>query len=285
MPSRVPPSGPTGRFSMRTASCSSACRTRWPRERFAANYCAVDALRCEAGAVRGARVIDRASGESLDVHARLTVNAAGPWVDEVHRAAGTRAAEGARTEHVWAMNLVLPGAGLRSALGVAGAENRVYFATPWCGRTILGTWQSANTGKEEVGEDQIEAFLAEIRTLFPRVPARRADVLYVQAGRMPMERRMADGSVRLARHSTLLDHGAADGPDGLLSLRSVKWTTARLVAEHAVDWAAARLGGSWGEWRDAHPPVARRAVGGDGGGGAGVRCLARLPARVGRASR
>ncbi|MCB1991767.1 MAG: hypothetical protein KDG49_09955, partial [Geminicoccaceae bacterium] len=44
------------------------------------------------------------------------------------------------------------------------------------------------------------------------------------------------------RRGVVIDHGPADGIQGVLSLQGVKYTTARLVAESVVDLALARLG-------------------------------------------
>lgn len=45
------------------------------------------------GKVVGARVTDRLSGESLDVHAKVVVNATGPFVDGVRALSDPQAAK------------------------------------------------------------------------------------------------------------------------------------------------------------------------------------------------
>jgi glycerol-3-phosphate dehydrogenase len=59
------------------------------------------------------------------------------------------------------------------------------------------------------------------------------DVLYCYQGLTPAD----DGDNHSTRlhHSRVIDHSASDGVDGLISLVSIKWTTARGVAERAVD--------------------------------------------------
>jgi glycerol-3-phosphate dehydrogenase len=68
----------------------------------------------------------------------------------------------------------------------------------------------------------------------------------------------ADGARGLRARSRVLDH-AKDGLPGLLSLLTVKYTTARAVAEKAVDAAVARLGRRTARCRTAIEPLARAA--------------------------
>lgn len=50
------------------------------------NHCEAAALLKDAsGRVTGARVTDRQSGKSFDVHARVVVNATGPYADKLRR--------------------------------------------------------------------------------------------------------------------------------------------------------------------------------------------------------
>jgi glycerol-3-phosphate dehydrogenase len=60
------------------------------------------------GAVAGVRVTDRQSGRSFDVHARVVVNATGPYVDRLRRLSnpdGAKAVTASSGAHV-----TLPGA-------------------------------------------------------------------------------------------------------------------------------------------------------------------------------
>jgi glycerol-3-phosphate dehydrogenase len=84
----------------------------------------------------------------------------------------------------------------------------------------------------------VEAFFEEVRQAFPWAGLDRADVALVHRGRVPGD----GGSAGLLTRSRLVDHEVEDGVPGLLSLLSVKYTTARGLAEQAVDLALRRLG-------------------------------------------
>jgi glycerol-3-phosphate dehydrogenase len=80
--------------------------------------------------------------------------------------------------------------------------------------------------------------LQEIVLAYPSARLSRGDVRLVHAGLVPVTgRRASAGDVELARRFQIRDH-----EDGMLSVTGVKYTTARGVAEAAVDRVAARLG-------------------------------------------
>jgi glycerol-3-phosphate dehydrogenase len=65
-------------------------------------------------------------------------------------------------------------------------------------------------------------------------------VLAVLGGMLPETPRQDRDEVQLVKHSRVYDH-AREGATGLVSIVGVKWTTARLGAEEAVDLVEARL--------------------------------------------
>ncbi len=85
---------------------------------------------------RGRR--SRSTATTVDVRARVVVNAAGPWVDEVRRLESPRAGTSVRLSkgaHV----LVPGGEDWSAALTVPQDDVRVTFAVPWYGLLLLGT--------------------------------------------------------------------------------------------------------------------------------------------------
>ena len=113
-------------------------------------------------------------------------------------------------------------------------------AVPWGGGTLVGTYQPDGVVREEDGEALepiIDAFLAEVRAAFPGLDASREAVRFVHHGLVPGKEE-SKGSDLLAEPK-VLSH--AELP-GVWSLVGVKYTTARLAAERAVDAVARAVG-------------------------------------------
>jgi glycerol-3-phosphate dehydrogenase len=184
-------------------------------------------LRCGAR-VAGARVRDLESGGELEVRARMVLNAAGPGMDAVLGLAGLSRPP---APLLLAMNLVLRRAPLSGyALG-ARSHGRYLFLVPWRDRAIVGTAYAAAESPPQPQE-----FLAEAARAYPWADLVPADVTLVHRGLVPGWR-----PDQLWDRSLVVDHEVEDGRPGLVSLLGVKYTTARGVAERAVDVVARRL--------------------------------------------
>ena len=193
-----------------------------------ANYAPVKALSREGGRVRGAVVRDLETGTEAVVRARLVVNAAGPDVGAILGLAGIARPE---VPLLHAANLVLRRA-VVSGQGVGvESEGRFLFLAPWADRSIVGTDYSP------AGPVDADVFFDVARRAFPWAGLDRADVAVVHRGRVPGTR-----ASTLWTRGRVIDHERDDGVPGLVSLVSVKYTTARAAAEQAVDLACRRLG-------------------------------------------
>jgi glycerol-3-phosphate dehydrogenase len=198
--------------------------------------------------VRGVRARDQTTGREVEVRARLTLNAAGPGALTLLTQAGLSAPPVA---FLRAMNLVFARpAGVGLGVG-APSGGRFLFLVPWRGLTLVGT--AYEPAEVEERADSVPVFLEEARRAFPWADLRPADLCLVHRGLVP-----GRGSAAGLRGRTLwLDHEADGGEPGLVSVIGVKFTTARGVAEAAVDLAARRLGQSVRSCRTAHTPLPR----------------------------
>jgi glycerol-3-phosphate dehydrogenase len=109
---------------------------------------------------------------------------------------------------------------------------------------VIGTAHLPYRGSPDawrIDQADVDQFIAEINASLPAVRLGPEDVRYCYGGLTPAEGE-ADGQVRRSRQSQVLDHAHRDGLGGLISVLGVKYTTARLVAERAVDLAFKKLG-------------------------------------------
>jgi glycerol-3-phosphate dehydrogenase len=202
--------------------------------------------------VAGALVRDEIGGSICELRAALTINAAGPWVASLLEAGPRRLTVGPNAGLSKGLNLVVDRRFGDHAFGITSRRpsdaavprgSRLFFVTPWRERTIIGTSHEPFSGSPEdhgPTEAEIAGFLAEVNSVWPEADIRRDEVLYTYSGLTPA----AEEGER-SRANVVRDHLSADGVNGLLSVLGVKYTTARLVAEKAVDLAHQRLQRSW----------------------------------------
>jgi glycerol-3-phosphate dehydrogenase len=200
------------------------------------NRAEVVSLRLVDGAVRGAEVV--VDGGVVDVRARVTVNAAGPWVDHVRRledpGAGTsvRLSKGA---HV----LVPGGADWSAALTVPQDDVRVTFAVPWYGLLLLGTTDTDFDGdpaEVSVEPADVTRVLQEAAKALPSALLEPGLVRASFAGLRVLP--LGDGGTATARRETVFSVGAG----GMLSVAGGKLTTYRRIAIEALQRIRGPLG-------------------------------------------
>ena len=223
----------------------------------AVNYVTATGFLQEDGRVTGVRARDELSGVALEIRARLVVNATGPWVDDL-----LGRFDPPLLRHKFylstAMNLVTRqilrdcAVGLSSRYaralpdGSTKSRSRVLFVAPWHGYSLVGTRHAPYDGDvagDWVTEEIIRDFVAEVNQAYPGAALRREDVYQVHRGFLPATADSRDrAGVRLIREGQVTDHATENGVDGLVTVVGVKYTTARHVAEKAVDLVFTKLG-------------------------------------------
>jgi glycerol-3-phosphate dehydrogenase len=212
-----------------------------------ANYALAVGFLRDGPRVTGVRARDQLTGREMEVRARLTLNAAGPRALALLAEAGLAVPP---LSFLRAMNLVFARpAGVAQAVGALSA-GRFLFLVPWHGRTIVGT---AYAPAEAPERDSVRTFLHEAQRAFPWAGLDARDLSLVHRGLVPG----AGGAAGLRTRTLFVDHEADHGVPGLVSVVGVKYTTARGVAETAVDLVARRLRRSLAPCRTAITPLPR----------------------------
>jgi glycerol-3-phosphate dehydrogenase len=94
-----------------------------------------------------------------------------------------------------------------------------------------------------LNEAMVQGFLDQINSAHPPLQLSLKDVRQVTWGFLPVNQEDANRQpVRLTREGVVIDHHKKDGISGLISILGVKYTTARVVAEQAVNLAVSKLG-------------------------------------------
>jgi glycerol-3-phosphate dehydrogenase len=217
-----------------------------------ANHTSVTALlRSRDGDVAGARTRGELDGADGAVLARRTVLATG---STSRRLAGELLGreDGASGSHSLALNVVLPDLGYRTAFAIRsrprGGGTRQVLFVPWRGRTLLGTGHYAWSGDPRSFDPTAAdpgPLLEEANGAWEGPRVREEDVLLVHAGLLPLDPAARASPDRLLREPEVHDH-ATDGARGLVSVTSVRFSYARLLARRTVSRVLRSLGGADG---------------------------------------
>jgi glycerol-3-phosphate dehydrogenase len=203
-----------------------------------ANY--VDALAPVRDGTRiaGMTARDQIGGTPLTIKARAVVNVAGAHAGLLMQRFGvTRELPMLR-----AMNLLTSRRASDMALASPAPGGRMLTLVPWHGRALIGTSQSTSMVQPDdlaVRAADIHAFIAEANAAFPALNLTREDVSLVHRGVVPAIAGR-NGVPDLRPTPAIWDH-ASDSAEGAFTVVGVKYTTARAVAERAVNLIGKRL--------------------------------------------
>ncbi|MDB5313974.1 MAG: Glycerol-3-phosphate dehydrogenase [Gemmataceae bacterium] len=205
------------------------------------NYTPVTGLtRGPGGAVTGVVARDLEGGGEFRAAARVVVNAAGPFCDDLRRMADPAApplVAASQGSHVVLDRSFLSGGA--ALLIPKTPDGRVLFVIPWHGHTLVGTTDIAvpHVPVEPRATAGEVDFILETAGRYLAKPPRRGDVLGTFAGIRPLVKRDGGSTAALAR-----DHTIRSDRPGLLTITGGKWTTYREMAEECVDRAAELAG-------------------------------------------
>jgi glycerol-3-phosphate dehydrogenase len=188
--------------------------------------------------VKGAKVTDLESGETLSVKAKTTIMAAGVWTDPLYKKFGVKPGYAVRMSK--GAHIVVPGDAIKSETGVIiKTDVSVLFIIPWGDKWIVGTTDTDyDESREEPlasREDVTYIINQANRVLEPKL--RRDQVIGVFAGLRPLVSTDPDSpTTKLSR-----EHVVDSPAPGFVSIAGGKYTTYRVMAEDAVNEAINHL--------------------------------------------
>lgn len=191
--------------------------------------------------IMGVRVKDVLSRQSVDVRAKIIVNAAGPWVDVV-RSADERANTDnkhlklSKGVHIVINNSKLP---LQNAIYFDAPDGRLIFAIPRAGKTYIGTTDTFYKGdpaKIKVNKEDREYLLECITNFFPKIHLTLEDIESSWAGVRPLIYEEGKTASEISRKDEIWESHT-----GLITIAGGKLTGYRKMAKRAVSLVVKRL--------------------------------------------
>jgi glycerol-3-phosphate dehydrogenase len=205
------------------------------------NRAGVTGLRKDAsGRVRGATIV--ADGDEIEVQARVVVNAAGVWADDV-RALD----EGTHPDSIRpakGIHITVPWGKVRNdiaAIVPVPKDRRSIFVVPWGDFTYIGTTDTDYDGpvdEPQCTPDDI-TYLVDAMNLVLREPITSDDIVGTWAGLRPL---VKGGSVGEKTSDLSRRHAVRGSAGGVISITGGKLTTYRRMAADTVDAVTAELG-------------------------------------------
>jgi len=202
---------------------------------------------------------DELTGESMDLSARVVINAAGVWAAEVDSSIRLRPSRG--THLVFdASSFGNPTAAL--TIPIPGETNRFVFALPvQLGRVYLGLTDEEAPGPipdvPEPTPGEVTFLLDTVNTAL-QTELTNADVTGAYAGLRPLIDIAGEGGGRTADLSR--DHAVLESDSGLFSVVGGKLTEYRYMAEDVLDRAIAARGLSASPCRTRNLPLVGAAA-------------------------
>lgn len=169
--------------------------------------------------------------------ARVLVNAAGPWVDQVLDALGIEPGVRRRTRLVRGSHIVVPRLyGGTHAFIVQNPDRRVAFVIPFEEDfTLIGTTEVDVGSPEDAAPSPDEVkYLCETIARYFRLPVHAEDVVWRFGGIRPLYDDHKENASAVTR-DYLLDVKSAEGAAPILTVYGGKITTFRRLAEHALE--------------------------------------------------
>ncbi|UNK40383.1 glycerol-3-phosphate dehydrogenase/oxidase (plasmid) [Shinella sp. H4-D48] len=211
-----------------------------------------------SGAMNGATLVGQrdglitlrdADGVERLVRAGTVVNAAGPWIDHVNETLGIsgKLIGGTKGSHILLQHPELVKSLKGRMIYFEADDGRICLVYDFLGLALVGSTdiKADNPDTVRCEEDEIDYFIASLRSLLPKLDFSRDQIVYAYSGIRPLPASDASNPGLISRdHSAPVAEPAKGRPFPVISLVGGKWTTFRGFAEEVADTILSRIGRS-----------------------------------------
>ncbi|MGQ3280507.1 MAG: glycerol-3-phosphate dehydrogenase/oxidase, partial [Shinella sp.] len=181
------------------------------------------------------------------VRAATVVNGAGPWIDHVNATLGVpgKLIGGTKGSHILLRHPELVKSLKGRMIYFEADDGRICLVYDFLGLALVGSTDTKADNPETVRceEEEIDYFLASLRSLLPKLDFGREQIVYAYSGIRPLPASDASNPGLISRdHSAPVAEPVEGRPFSVISLVGGKWTTFRGFAEEVSDTILARMG-------------------------------------------
>jgi glycerol-3-phosphate dehydrogenase len=212
---------------------------------------ALNYVSMEGGEKDTVKLRDEITGETYEVHPKLVINAAGPWIDLTNQKFGfsTHYIGGTKGSHI-----IVDHPELRAAIGnneffFENKDGRIVLIFPLHDRVLIGTSDIKIENPDDVRctDEEVEYFLELVSRVFPTIKVTPDQIIFRFTGMRPMGSSGAaktTGQYSRDHHIEVLSGDQTKLSFPVYSLVGGKWTSYRAFSEQMTDKALLFLGKS-----------------------------------------
>jgi glycerol-3-phosphate dehydrogenase len=203
------------------------------------NYCPMHTFKYTENIISGISCKDEISGREINIQARLVINAAGPWVDEIRKhdhLDSEKKLHLTKGVHIVFNRSKIP---LKQSIYFDSEDGRMIFAIPRGDTVYVGTTDTDFSGpleKAEVNKQDTNYLITAVKRMFNLPDINDKDVISSWAGIRPLIHEENKAPSQLSRKDEIFI-----SPSGLISIAGGKLTAYRKMSEKVIDIALRSL--------------------------------------------
>lgn len=220
----------------------------------AANHVFVAGFLQEGKRVAGVACRDVLTGKEFQIRGKVVANATGPFISSMNSTIEGVKLRNQTTGFSKGIHMVTRQIHGRYALAISSDKKtegyvsrggRHLFIIPWRDRSLIGTTNvpfKEEPDKVAASTKDIVDFIDDINTTLPGLNLCKSDIRFAFAGLYPLfSDEIEEDTYQGTGEYQVVDHAKQDGVEGVVSVLGAKYTTARAIAEQAVDMIVAKL--------------------------------------------
>lgn len=195
-------------------------------------------------------VKDMITNDEFSVKAKIIINSVGPWLNEI--LLGTSDLSFLNSPLTKAVNVIIKknlfteyAVGLESEkeftdkAAIINKGKRLFFFIPLGNYTMIGTTYKIfndNPDNCKISDNDISEIINEINSSYKSLNLTKNDIVQTHVGvqAMPNVKFENEFDVQPETHSRIFDHKSEGNIDNLISIKSVKYTTAPSIAKNII---------------------------------------------------